>query len=199
MPVERALRIEPNESLRDGRRLSGIRLPGGAVPERVAGDPMTLAGFSLPWPHWVIVGLGAIIAALASGTVIGVALWQIPRHRIRLEDRRRGASVELIVYDRRRGYRSGRQIPVTGIYRQTFKSVVEVQDAGTRRKIAELSLRRMDGAGGRPTAEVTYRYDGDPKPYSHIIKANPDGEKLRGLKDNEWFIALRETTARTAA
>ncbi|AWB09150.1 hypothetical protein A6A40_29775 (plasmid) [Azospirillum humicireducens] len=199
VPLERALRVKPMDALLDGRRLSGVRLDGGAVPERVAGDPMTLAGFLLRWPLWVTAGLATVVAALAAALVAGVAWWQIPRHRIRSEDRRRGAVVELIVYDRRRGYRSGKQIPVTGIYRQTFKHVLEVQDGGTRRKIAALSLRRMDVAGGRTAAEVTYRYDGDPKPYSHIIKANPDGEKLRGLKDHDWFIALRETTARSAA
>lgn len=199
VPVERALRIKPTGALLDGRRLSGVRLPGGTVPERVAGDPMTLAGFLLRWPLWITAGLAIAAAGLATGLVVAVAWWQIPRHRVRTEDRRRGAVVELIVYNRRRGYRSGKTIPVTGVYRQTFKQILEVQDDGARRKIAALSLRRMDMAGGRTAAEVTYRYDGDPKPYSHIIKANPDGEKLRGLKDHDWFIALRETTARSAA
>nr|WP_294523845.1 vWA domain-containing protein [uncultured Rhodopila sp.] len=197
--VPLGFRITPQGPLLDGRRLVSVRVPPPAVPERAAGDPMSLTGFAVRFPWWLAAAAVLIGIAAAAGAVIGVGLWQAPRLRVRSEDQRRGNVVELAVYDRRRGLTAGKVLPVSGVYRQTYKNVIQLDDQNRPIMMERLSYRRLQSVGDRPVAEVVYRLHGKKQSHRQIIRANPEGDPVRALGDNNWHIALRTKSVRQRA
>ncbi len=195
-PIVRSLRLVAHEPLKDGRQLAGLRLADGQPAERIGSDPLSLAGFVIRWSPVLVVGF-VVVVLLAM--IIAVALllrWHIPRRQVRNEDARRGAKIELDIYDSRKSYMGGRRLPVTGVYRAKFKNVADnIPGPSGAMRLVSLDYKRLESPSGRPMAEVIYRYDGQTTPQRHTLRASPDGEPLKGGAI-DWIIALRSTQQR---
>lgn len=200
-PKAVSFRLSPAPGrLAQNRQLSELKLPAGSEGLRVQGDPLSVGPLQAALPLWIPALMGLLLLTLLTAMAAVLYLIFGQAWLLRLMDARRGAPIELVLYEL-----NGDPGCASPLLRKTLDGIrrVDLATDVRRRKPAKdpvvfqkLRIRRSWQDRGA-TALVEFEFKGGTggTPYPVRLQIGQQGKDLPPHGEERWRLQLRTPPA----